>query len=135
MKAAVATVQSLLGERSVLQCAHTGVAAFNMGPGAETINLVFRFGSLVTDELVTALQDVQLLILDEISMVGSEQFAKISLRLEDIARIRWRRRNPADLLDRTVAYVGSRNPLGVSAGWRLSWSGISVRCPQSGTFR
>ena len=93
IRAAVETVERALGPGSVLRCAHTGVAAHNMGAGAETINSIFKIGGSdpAPDDVVRALGHAKLLIIDEISMVGSEQLQQVSDRLELVARTLWRR--------------------------------------------
>ena len=98
VRATIQSVERVLGAGSVLRCAHTGVAAFNMGQGAETIHSIFKLSSdlgnsATEDALVQALTPTKLLIIDEISMVGSEQFFAVSDRLELVARTLWRRRN------------------------------------------
>ncbi|CAK0879229.1 unnamed protein product [Prorocentrum cordatum] len=101
VKAIVASLESCLGTGSVIRCAHTGVAAFNMGAGAETINSVFNLGSAMADTasidaLVDKLALARLLIIDEISMVGSEKFFQVSDRLDLVTRVlRERRRRAA----------------------------------------
>ena len=76
---------------SVLMVAHTGVAAANMGGGATTINSVFKFASNNMEEdldgdrlneLVESLSKTRLIIVDEISTVGSAQLEMISKRLD-----------------------------------------------------
>jgi hypothetical protein len=75
--------------------AHTGVAAANMGGGAATINSVFKFASNNMEEdldgdrlneLVESLSKTRLIIIDEISTVGSAQLEMISRRLEQVAK-------------------------------------------------
>ena len=96
IKSIMRTVEKLFGAGSVLRCAHTGVAASNMGVGAETISSLFKLGSKAEstraiDELVKSLGQVRLVIVDEISMVGAQQFYAMSERLETVARVLWRR--------------------------------------------
>ena len=93
IRAIVESTEHLLGEGVVMRAAHTGVAAFNMGNGAETINSVFRLGQKLTDAVVSELEKFKLIILDEISMVGSAQFYEVSNRMEEVARTAWRRQH------------------------------------------
>ena len=71
-------------------CAPTGVAAFNLGCGAGTIHSTFdiRVKEKINDvagerqkKLEECFENVWLIIIDEISMVGSDLFAKIDIRL------------------------------------------------------
>eukprot|EP00660_Eupelagonema_oceanica_P007192 gene7192-15539_t len=115
LKLAIARVCEILGDDAVLICAHTGVAAFNVGGGAETINSLFKLGSsgdyeplvgLSETELIDRLGKCCLLVIDEISMVGCCQFGGQSLRLEQAVRghyKRQRRRRGAAALDALVA--------------------------------
>ena len=64
--------------------------------GAETIHSIFKLGRRLEsgdqmDALTASLADARLLIIDEISMVGSEQAYEVSHRLELVARTLWRR--------------------------------------------
>ena len=94
----VRRAREILGRRAVVVCAHTGVAAYACGDGAETINSTFlisgdgdafaaRTGA-AEKLLVERLRDCRLVVIDEISMVGSEQLAVISSRLQQVARAR-----------------------------------------------
>ena len=94
IKAIVQSAEDALGFVSVLRCAHTGVAAYNMGPGAETVNSAFGLGAKLGPELLEVLLRVRLVIIDEVSMLGSEQLYHVSQRLEEVARVRWRKRRP-----------------------------------------
>ena len=71
-------------------CAPTGVAAFNLGCGAGTIHSSFdinvkgAFSDVTGDRqkrLEESFRNVWLVIIDEISMVGADLFAKINERL------------------------------------------------------
>ena len=70
--------------------APTGVAAFNIGCGAASVHRTFNipvkgnFQDLTEDaqkSLEAAFENVWLIIIDEISMVGCEMFAKVDMRL------------------------------------------------------
>ena len=74
----------------IVMCAPTGVAAFNIGCGAASVHKTFHipvrgnFKDLTGDaqkELESAFENVWLVIMDEISMVGCEMFAKVNERL------------------------------------------------------
>ena len=74
----------------IIICAPTGVAAFNIGCGAASIHKTFnipvkgKFQDLTGDaqqRLETAFEGAWLVVIDEISMVGAETFAKINERL------------------------------------------------------
>ena len=74
----------------IVMCAPTGVAAFNIGCGAASVHKTFNIpvkGDLkeLTGEkqkqLELAFENVWLIIIDEISMVGCEMFAKVNERL------------------------------------------------------
>ena len=96
LKCAVEAARSIFKSfDSVLMVAHTGVAAANMGGGAATINSVFKFASNNMEEdldgdrlneLVESLSKTRLIIIDEISTVGSAQLEMISRRLEQVAK-------------------------------------------------
>ena len=85
---------------SVLMVSHTGVAAVNMGAGASTIDSAFKLGGGKLedlegerlDEFITAMEKVELVVIDEISTVGAAQFEMISRRLEQLGKVRHRRR-------------------------------------------
>ena len=75
----------------ILIAAPTGVAAFNLGCGAATVHRSFsikpnqKFKDLTGDqqkELENTFEDVWLVVFDEISMVGSDMFAKVDERLK-----------------------------------------------------
>ena len=91
IRAIAQSVENALGHGAVLRAAHTGVAAFNIGDGAETINSIFRLGQRLGEELIHVLGAARLIVLDEISMVGSEQFYEVSDRMEEVVRLQWRR--------------------------------------------
>ena len=74
----------------IIMCAPTGVAAFNIGCGAASVHKTFDipvgsdFNDLTGDkatELELKFENVWLVIIDEISMVGCEMLAKINERL------------------------------------------------------
>ena len=74
LRATVASVETLWGAGKIVRCAHTGVAAFNVGAGAETINSLFMLNqelrmAKTLDAVVERLSEVRLLIFDEVSMV------------------------------------------------------------------
>ena len=75
---------------SIVLCAPTGVAAFNIGSGAASIHKTFnipvkgKFTDLTGDaqeRLESDFKNAWLVIIDEISMVGCELFAKVNERL------------------------------------------------------
>ena len=96
LKCAVDVARKVFGSfDSVLLVAHTGVAAANLGGGAATINSVFKFPASSVEEdldgdrlneLVERLSNTRLIIVDEISKVGSAQLAMISRRLEQVSK-------------------------------------------------
>ena len=95
-KAAVMGARRVLGTfDAVKMVAHTGVAAANLGGGATTIDSLFQIqdasdlGSEALDRLVEVLRCTELLVIDEISMVGAGQFEMISRRLEQVAKALW----------------------------------------------
>ena len=62
-------MEAVGGAGGVLRCAHTGIAAFNMGAGAETINSLFSFSrrldaAKTVHDLVERLAGTRLLIID-----------------------------------------------------------------------
>ena len=74
----------------IVMAAPTGVAAFNIGCGAASVHRTFnipvrgKFQDLTGDaqkSLESAFENVWLIIIDEISMVGCEMFAKVDARL------------------------------------------------------
>ena len=74
----------------IVMCAPTGVAAFNIGCGAASVHKTFsipvrgKFQDLTGDaqsKLECDFENIWLVIIDEISMVGCETFAKINERL------------------------------------------------------
>ena len=95
-KAAVMGARRVLGTfDAVKMVAHTGVAAANLGGGATTIDSLFQtqdasdLGSEALDRLVELLRFTELLVIDEISMVGAGQFEILSRRLEQVAKALW----------------------------------------------
>ena len=98
-KAAVMGARRILGSfDAVKMVAHTGVAAANLGGGATTIDSLFRtqeaedLSSEALDRLVEQVRHAELLVIDEISMVGAGQFEMISRRLEQVAKALWQER-------------------------------------------
>ena len=95
-KAAIMGARRIFGNfHSVKMVAHTGVAAANLGGGATTIDSLFRtagpdrtedLSSEELDSLVQEFQHTELLVIEEISMVGAAQFEMISRRLEQVAK-------------------------------------------------
>ena len=90
---------------SVLTLAFSGVAAANLGGGSRTIDSVFHTNSSKVledahgeqlDELVAQLGDVELILVDEISTVGAAQFEVMNRRLQQVARVVYRRRFGAE---------------------------------------
>ena len=74
----------------IIMAAPTGVAAFNIGCGAASVHRTFnipvrgKFQDLTGDaqeKLESTFANVWLIIIDEISMVGCEQFSKVNERL------------------------------------------------------
>ena len=112
-KVAIRKVRSIFGRYdSVLTLAFSGVAAANLGGGAQTIDSVFHtnaetaFQDLVgdhLDRLVAQLRHVELLLIDEISTVGAAQLEIINRRLQQVSRVVHREQfgaNPPDNLGR-----------------------------------
>ena len=101
-KTAVKAARRILGEfTAVKSVAHTGVAAANLGGGATTIDSVFQGGGdnaeedldgELLDRLVAEFADTELLLIDEISMVGAAQFELMSRRLEQVGKVLWWKR-------------------------------------------
>ena len=80
---------------AVLACAHTGVASANIGGGASTIDSIFKLrGSdpnadldgRSLDEFIATFQDVELVVIDEISMVSAYQLEMIHRRLQQLRK-------------------------------------------------
>ena len=96
-KVALRKVRSVFGRYdSVLTLAFSGVAAANLGGGAQTIDSVFHTNSdhaiqdLVgdrLDRLAAQLRHVELLLIDEISTVGAAQLEIINRRLRQVSRV------------------------------------------------
>ena len=89
--------RTLGGFHTVAVCAHTGIAAANLGGGASTIDSLFRLGGAAADEdlegekldqLAERLSPVRLLVIDEVSTLGAAQMEMVSRRLEQVAE--WR---------------------------------------------
>ena len=92
------------------------MAAANLGAGSKTIDSVFhtnRADAILDlageelDELVDELALVQLLVIDEMSTCGAMALGVISRRMQQVARVLWRRRfhcaPPADMGPFSVA--------------------------------
>ena len=86
---------------SVLTMAFTGVAAANLGTGSRTIDSVFHTNRAdavedltgdALDTLVSDLESVELLVIDEISTCGAAALEVVSRRMQQVARVLWRRR-------------------------------------------
>ena len=96
-KVAIRHVRRLFGRyRSVLTLAFSGVAAANLGGGAQTIDSIFHTNSQDAledligdrlDRLVAELRRVELVLIDEISTVGAAQFEIINRRLQQVSRV------------------------------------------------
>jgi hypothetical protein len=101
-KTGITAVRQILGSYdSVLTMAFTGVASANIGTGSRTIDSVFHtnrpdagedlIGSDL-DKLVEQLELVELLVIDEISTCGAASLEVVSRRMQQVARVLWRRR-------------------------------------------
>ena len=86
---------------SVLTMAFTGVASANLGSGARTIESVFHTNRAdavedltgdALDTLVADLESVELLVIDEIFNSGAAALEVVSRRMQQVARVLWRRR-------------------------------------------
>ena len=84
----------------VLTMAFSGVAAANLGSGSRTIDSIFHTnqhgaGEDLTgadlDNLVDELQHVQVLVIDKISTCGAASLEVINRRMQQVARVLWRR--------------------------------------------
>ncbi len=101
-KVSIRKVRRMLGRfDSVLALAFSGVAAANLGGGARIIDSIFHTNvdeaqqDLVgeqLDRLVEELRHVELLLIDEISMVGAAQLEIVNRRLQQVARVLHRER-------------------------------------------
>ena len=101
-KTAILQARLLLGGYDkVLVVAHAGIAAANLGEGATTIDSVFRTNSegaaedlegQQLEDFVARLQDVDLIVIDEISTVGAAQFEMMHRRMVQVAKHKWRSR-------------------------------------------
>ena len=85
----------------VLTIAFSGVAAANLGTGSRTIDSVFHTNrtdstrDLVGDDLgklVIELECAVLLVIDEVSTCGAGSLEVVSRRMQQVARVLWRRR-------------------------------------------
>ena len=103
VKASIAEVRFQLGDfKAVLMAAHTGVAASNMGAGAKTIDSIFKLAGEdckedlegpKLHEFVESVRHSRVLVIDEISMVSTEQLELVSRRLEQAAKVLYRERH------------------------------------------
>ena len=101
-KIGITEVRLLLGSyESVLTMAFSGVASANLGTGSRTTDSIFhtnRAGAaedLVGKELdilVDELGCVDFILIDEISTCGAGTFEVVSRRMQQVARVLWRRR-------------------------------------------
>ena len=80
--------------------AFAGVAAANLGSGAKTIDSIFHTnagdaaGDLAGDQLdalVEIMEDVQMLVIDEVSTCGAAALEIVNRRMQQVARVLWRR--------------------------------------------
>ena len=80
---------------AVLACAHTGVASANIGGGASTIDSIFKLrgpeagadlDGQKLDEFLSTFEKVELVVIDEISMVGAFQLEMIHRRLQQLRK-------------------------------------------------
>ena len=85
---------------SVATMAFAGVAAANLGSGATTIDSIFHTNHASAaedlagdrlDELVNLLEAVELLVIDEVSTCGAAALEIVSRRMQQVARVLWRR--------------------------------------------
>ena len=81
--------------------AFSGVASANLGKGSRTIDSIFHTnradaGEDLTgvdlDNLVEELQHVELIVIDEISTCGAASLEVVSRRMQQVARVVWRRK-------------------------------------------
>ena len=86
---------------SVLTMAFTGVASANLGTGSRTVDSVFHadrddavedLAGAALDNLVSDLESVELPVIDEISTCGVAPLEVVSRRMQQVARVLWRRR-------------------------------------------
>ena len=100
-KIAITEVRLRLGSfESVLAMAFSGVASANLGAGSRTIDSIFHTNrpeaahDLVGPELdilVDELGCVDFIVIDEISTCGAGTFEVVSRRMQQVARVKWRR--------------------------------------------
>ena len=100
-KVGITEVRIALGSYgSVLTMAFSGVASANLGTGSRTIDSIFHTnradaGEDLTgvdlDNLVDELQHVQFILIDEISTCGAASLEVVSRRMQQVARVLWRR--------------------------------------------
>ena len=101
-KVGITEVRLLFGSYdSVLTMASTGVASANLGTGSRTIDSVFHTNREdavqdltgdALDNLVSDLESVELLVIDEISTCGAAPLEVVSRRMQQVARVVWRKR-------------------------------------------
>ena len=100
---------------SVLTLAFSGVAAANLGSGASTIDSIFHTNRAAAaedlvgdrlDELVNLLEGVELLVIDEVSTCGAGALEIISRRMQQVARVLWRRRFRSEPPEDMVPFGG-----------------------------
>ena len=85
----------------MLTLAFTGVASANLGVGSKTIDSVFHTNRADAvedltgdslDNIVSELESVELLVIDEISTCGAAALEVVSRRMQQVARVLWRRK-------------------------------------------
>ena len=100
---------------AVVVCAHTGVASANVGGGASTIDSIFKLRGAhaesdlegaALDSFVEIFQGVELLVIDEISMVGAYQLEMMHRRLQQVQKVVCRRRFGAAAECRSANFGG-----------------------------
>ena len=114
-KVGITEVRLLLGSyESVLTMAFSGVASANLGTGARTIDSIFHTNRAEAaedlkgpelDVLVDELGCVEFIVIDEISTCGAATLEVVSRRMQQVARVLWRRRfgsPPRMILDLSV---------------------------------
>ena len=101
-KIGITEVRLLLGSyESVLTMAFSGVASANLGTGSRTIDSISHTNraeaaeDLIGPELDTLVDElgcVEFIVIDEISTCGAGTFEVVSRRVQQVARLLWRRR-------------------------------------------
>ena len=99
LKCAIDGVRRFLGGfNTVALCAHTGVAAANLGGGASTLDSLFRLAGANADRdldgeklgaLAQALESTKLIVIDEVSTLGAAQLEMVSRRMEQVSEWRY----------------------------------------------